>query len=191
MRITTEYVSRVQTCEGKWPDGLSATLRERKQTRTGAKSIPVGERCIAKQSPRRRLFCSLQIQYRKELGMSRVVWSDSGLLKSSRNPYRGRSYEITIRNPEVTFLGARNQPDFACVTIAYVPSDALIELKSLKIYFYDFRNRLLSYERFANVVFDDVRVCLNPQWIKLSAAFNPRGGITSELIVDSRVMEKS
>ncbi len=111
-------------------------------------------------------------------------WSDVSILKSLKNPCE-KTYKIVIKNPEVTFLGANNQPDFAKVTIIFFPNEKIIELKSLKLYFFDFRNRLLSYERFINVVYDDIVATYNPSRLKIIARFLPRGGIGSTLIVDS------
>jgi 7-cyano-7-deazaguanine reductase len=112
-------------------------------------------------------------------------WSDVSLLKGLKNPSE-KTYKILIRNPEVTFLGANNQPDFARVTIVFFPGEKIIELKSLKFYFYAFRNRLLSYERFVNVLYEDLSSVYAPARLKVIAKFRPRGGIESTLVVDSQ-----
>lgn len=111
-------------------------------------------------------------------------WSDASLLKSIPNPAKQLRYTMTIENPEVTFLGSPNQPDFAIVTIEYVASEKVIELKALKHYFHWFRDKLISYERFVSVVFNDLVKIYQPQQLKLTAVFNPRGGIQSIVAVD-------
>lgn len=111
-------------------------------------------------------------------------WSDRSLLRSLKNPSR-KDYVITMTNPEVTFLGVPNQPDFAVVRIEFTPDETIIELKSLKEYFFDFRGRVLSYERLINVVFDDLMEVFAPKHLRITMNCNPRGGISSELIADS------
>jgi len=84
-------------------------------------------------------------------------------------------YEIKIKNPEVTFLGVRGQPDFANMYITIYPKDKVIELKSMKEYFYQFRDKVLSYERLINVVFDDMMNVYEPDRLRIVMTFNPRG----------------
>lgn len=109
-------------------------------------------------------------------------WSDATLLKSIRNPAPQLDYVTTIENPEVTFLGAPGQPDFAVVTIEYVAGARVIELKSLKTYFQWFRDKLISYERFISAVYADMVVVYEPKRLTLTAVFNPRGGMKSTLV---------
>lgn len=111
-------------------------------------------------------------------------WSDSSILKSLKNPSQ-KKYVITMTNPEVTFLGVPGQPDFAVVRIELTPDKLIIELRSLKEYFFDFRQRVLSYERLINVVFEDLMVVYGPKHLRITMNCNPRGGISSELVVDS------
>ena len=114
----------------------------------------------------------------------RRSWSDPSLLKSIPNPSR-QGYEIKIKTSEVTFLGVRDQPDFADLYITLYPSDTVVELKSLKHYLFQFRSRILSYERFINVVYDDMMAVYAPNRLRIVSVFNPRGGISSRLTVDS------
>jgi 7-cyano-7-deazaguanine reductase len=111
-------------------------------------------------------------------------WSDPTLLTAIPNPSR-QGYEIKIKTSEVTFLGVRDQPDFADLFITMYPGDIVIELKSLKHYLFQFRSRVLSYERFINVIYDDLMSVYRPNRIRIVAVFNPRGGISSKLTVDS------
>ena len=73
------------------------------------------------------------------------------ILKSIANPSRD-AYEIKMKIPELTFEGVRGQPDFAQLYITFYPDDKVIELKSLKEYFFAFRSQVYSYERIINVI---------------------------------------
>lgn len=111
-------------------------------------------------------------------------WSDWSILKTIPSP-TSHTYRIRIENPEVTFLGMERQPDFGRFVIEYVPGARVIELKSLKLYFFQFRERLLSYERLVNVVFHDLLAVARPRELQVTATFNPRGGMTSTVFVSS------
>tara|TARA_R110001583_G_scaffold12612_7_gene55818 strand:- start:3729 stop:4157 length:429 start_codon:yes stop_codon:yes gene_type:complete len=112
-------------------------------------------------------------------------WSKNRLiLKSIPNPSTD-AYEIKMKIPELTFEGVRGQPDFAKLYITFYPSDKVIELKSLKEYFFAFRNQLYSYERIINVIYDDMMAAYDPSRLRLVMTCNPRGGISSKLAVDS------
>ncbi len=112
------------------------------------------------------------------------VWSDPEILTTIVNPTT-LGYEVKIKNPEVTFLGVKNQPDYANVFITFYPNEEVIELKSLKIYFQQFRNKIISYERLINVVYDDLMNVYAPNRLRVTMEFNPRGGISSKLTIDS------
>lgn len=111
-------------------------------------------------------------------------WSKSKILKSLPNP-TAKDYEVKIKNPEVTFLGVQNQPDFATVFITYYPAKLIIELRSLKLYFQQFRTKVISYERLVNVIFDDLTKTYHPKRLRLVMTLSVRGGISSRLTVDS------
>jgi len=106
------------------------------------------------------------------------------ILKSISNPSKD-SYEIKMKIPELTFEGVRGQPDFAKLYITFYPGDKVIELKSLKEYFFAFRSQLYSYERIINVIYDDMMAAYEPSRLRLVMTCNPRGGISSKLTVDS------
>jgi len=106
------------------------------------------------------------------------------ILKSIPNPTRD-AYEIKMKIPELTFEGVRGQPDFAHLYITFYPGDKIIELKSLKEYFFAFRSQLYSYERIINVIYDDMLAVYEPARLRLVMTCNPRGGISSKLTVDS------
>ena len=111
-------------------------------------------------------------------------WSDKTILKSIRNP-SSESYEIKLKAPEVTFEGVRSQPDFAQLYITFYPNEKIIELKSLKEYFYQFRSKIFSYERLINVIYDDMMDIYEPSRLRLVMICNARGGISSKLSIDS------
>ncbi len=111
-------------------------------------------------------------------------WSDPSLLKSIPNPTK-QAYEIKIRNPEITFEGVKGQPDFASAYMTFYPKNDVIELKSLKQYFFQFRGKILSYERLINVVYDDLMNVYDPTRLRIVMVFNARGGIASKLTIDS------
>ena len=106
------------------------------------------------------------------------------ILKSISNPSED-AYEIKMKIPELTFEGVRGQPDFAKLYITFYPKDKVIELKSLKEYFFAFRSQLYSYERIINVIYDDMMSAYEPTRLRLVMTCNPRGGISSKLTVDS------
>ena len=118
------------------------------------------------------------------MGSKKQKWSDKDILKSISNPSSG-GYEIKIKCPEITFEGVRGQPDFALLYITFFPDKKIIELKSLKEYFYQFRSEMLSYERLINVIYDDLISAYNPARLRLVMVCNARGGISSKLTVDS------
>ena len=111
-------------------------------------------------------------------------WSDKNILKTIKNP-TAEAYEIKIKNPEITFEGDEGKPDFAIAYITFYPDSKVIELKSLKKYFYQFRSEWFSYERLINVVYDDLMEVYEPARLRIVMEFNPRGGISSKLTIDS------
>ena len=106
------------------------------------------------------------------------------ILKSISNPSED-AYEVKMKIPELTFEGVRGQPDFGKLYITMYPGKKVIELKSLKEYFFSFRNQVFSYERLINVIYDDMLAVYTPLRLRLVMTCNPRGGISSKLTVDS------
>ena len=111
-------------------------------------------------------------------------WSNASSLQKIKNP-TNEAYEAKIHAPEITFIGAEEQPDFATADITFYPDKSVIELKSLKQYFFQFRNTHISYERIINTIYDDLMNIYSPNRIRLVMKFNVRGGITSQLTIDS------
>ena len=111
-------------------------------------------------------------------------WSKAHILQRIANPTT-EAYEQKILIPELTFLGVANQPDFGEVLLTFYPKEWTIELKSLKQYKDAFRSSLASYERLANVMFDDLMEVYAPIRLRLMMNLRPRGGISSSLTIDS------
>ncbi|WEK35777.1 MAG: preQ(1) synthase [Candidatus Pseudobacter hemicellulosilyticus] len=109
---------------------------------------------------------------------------DRSLLKGIPNP-TGNAYEIKIKIPEFTFLGVKEQPDFAVIYLTFYPGKKVIELKSLKQYIFQLRNIVASYERLINIIYDDLLSVYEPERMRLVMVCNPRGGISSKLTIDS------
>lgn len=91
---------------------------------------------------------------------------DASILKGLPNP-TGEAYEIKIKIPEFTFLGVKEQPDFADVFITFYPKKRIIELKSLKQYVYHLRNITVSYERLINVFYDHLMEVYEPERVRV------------------------
>ena len=119
--------------------------------------------------------------------MSKKTWKDaeSSILNSLPNPDGQRPYELKMKQPELTFLGVYNQPDFATLYILMYPNGKIVELKSLKMYLQQYRDVVISYDRFLNQVYDDMKKVYTPQRLRLVLDCNPRGGLSSRLSIDS------
>ncbi len=122
------------------------------------------------------------------------------LLEAFPNPYPRRDYEIVMTCPEFTSLcpvgGIESDaaelealeggaPDFGTITITYSPNRKCIELKSLKLYLWSFRNDGIFYERAVNTILDDLVKVVRPRRMTVTGDFNTRGGIKS--IITARV----
>lgn len=109
---------------------------------------------------------------------------DQSILKAIPNPSK-EAYEIKIKIPEFTFLGVKEQPDFATVFLTMYPGDKIIELKSLKQYSFHLRDIVVSYERLINIFYDQLMATYEPERLRISMICNPRGGISAKLAIDS------
>ncbi|MBI3548438.1 MAG: NADPH-dependent 7-cyano-7-deazaguanine reductase QueF [Elusimicrobia bacterium] len=99
-------------------------------------------------------------------------------LEAFPNQYRG--YEIKIEIPEFTSICPKtNLPDFATLTLRYVPDRLCVELKSFKYYLLGYRNLGIFYENAVNRVLDDVARATKPVWAEVSGSFTSRGGMRS------------
>ena len=101
------------------------------------------------------------------------------------NKYSRRDYKITIKNPEYTSVcPLTGNPDFGTITVEYIPDKLCLELKSLKYYFFEFRNKGIFYESLVNEVLEDLVSSCSPRWMKVSGDFTTRGGMTSTVTAE-------
>ncbi len=108
-------------------------------------------------------------------------------LETFPNPEPGRDYAIRIRIPEFTCLCPRTgQPDFATLDLEYVPDASCVELKSLKLYVWSFRDRGAFHEAVTNEIANRLVALLNPRFLRLTAQFNVRGGICTTVVAEHR-----
>jgi 7-cyano-7-deazaguanine reductase len=115
----------------------------------------------------------------------KTFWDiDATMLRAIPNP-TNEAYEIKIKIPEFTFLGVKEQPDFAVLYLTFYPGKKVIELKSLKRYVYQLRDIVVSYERLVNIFYNDLMKVYEPERLRLVLVCNPRGGISSKLTIDS------
>ncbi|MEN8261381.1 MAG: preQ(1) synthase, partial [Pseudomonadota bacterium] len=104
-------------------------------------------------------------------------------LETFENPRCGRDYTIRIDVPEFTCLCPKTgQPDFATITIHYVPDRLCVELKALKLYMWSFRDEGAFHEAVTNQILDDLVQTLAPNFIRITAEFNVRGGIYTTVV---------
>jgi len=98
-----------------------------------------------------------------------------------------RDYTIRIRIPEFTCLCPKTgQPDFATINIEYVPAGHCVELKSLKLYIWSYRDEGAFHEAVTNRILDDLVQACNPHFMRVTAEFNVRGGIYTTVVADYR-----
>ncbi|MGB5486449.1 MAG: preQ(1) synthase [Lysobacterales bacterium] len=103
------------------------------------------------------------------------------------NPQPARDYTIRIDIPEFTCLCPKTgQPDFATLTLEYIPDRQCVELKSLKLYVWSFRNEGAFHEAVTNEILDDLVKATHPRFMRLSAVFNVRGGIGTTVVAEHR-----
>ena len=110
-------------------------------------------------------------QYGRDMAAKAHGDIDPKVLKALPNP--GGAIELKHKAPEVTFLGARNQPDFGTLYVTFYLGEKVIELKSLKEYLYQWRNTAVSYERFLDVVHDHLMRVHKPVRLRLVCRDSP------------------
>ncbi len=108
-------------------------------------------------------------------------------LQTFRNPSPDRDYRIRMEMPEFTCLcPLTGQPDFAQLELEYVPDRLCVELKSLKLYVWSFRNQGAFHEAVTNRILDDLVHATRPRFMRLTARFNVRGGIATAIVAEHR-----
>ncbi len=111
----------------------------------------------------------------------------SKTLDTFDNPQPERDYTICIEVPEFTCLcPMTGQPDFAKLRFEYVPDRKCVELKSLKLYVWSYRDEGAFHEAVTNQILDDLVQALQPRFMRLTADFNVRGGIYTAVVVEHR-----
>ena len=103
------------------------------------------------------------------------------------NPSPDRDYTIRVRIPEFTCLCPKTgQPDFATLYLDYVPDRRCIELKSLKIYIWSYRDQGAFHEAVTNKILDDLAAACAPRYMRITAEFNVRGGLYTNVVAEHR-----
>jgi 7-cyano-7-deazaguanine reductase len=108
-------------------------------------------------------------------------------LETFPNPQPERQYTIRMRIPEFTCLCPKTgQPDFAVLHLEYIPDKTCVELKSLKLYIWSFRNEGAFHEAVTNRILDDLVKATAPRFMRLTAEFGVRGGIYTTVVAEHR-----
>lgn len=108
-------------------------------------------------------------------------------LETFANPAPGRDYTIRIDIPEFTCLCPKTgQPDFATIRLEYVPAAACVELKALKLYIWSFRDQGAFHEAVTNQILNDIVAAIHPNFLRVRAEFNVRGGIYTTVVAEHR-----
>ena len=125
-----------------------------------------------------------------ELGKRSVITDKqiadpASILESFPSPRTDRDYEIKFVFPEFTSVcPVTSQPDFATITVSYVPHKLCVEMKSLKLYFFAYRNKGIFYEGVTNTILDDLVKLLKPRRMTVIGEFAPRGGTAGVITVN-------
>jgi 7-cyano-7-deazaguanine reductase len=119
--------------------------------------------------------------------MSNMTTQASKNLETFVNPRPDRDYTIHISTPEFTCLCPKTgQPDFATMEIDYVPAELCVELKSLKLYMWSFRDKGAFHEAVTNEILDDIVKAIQPSFMRIRAEFNVRGGVYTTVVAEHR-----
>ena len=108
-------------------------------------------------------------------------------LETFPNPTPLRDYHIHMEIPEFTCLCPKTgQPDFATLLLDYIPDKKCVELKSLKLYIWSYRNEGAFHEAVTNRILDDLVAAVKPRYMRLTAKFYVRGGIFTNVVAEHR-----
>ena len=108
-------------------------------------------------------------------------------LETFPNPAAQRDFHVHMEIPEFTCLCPKTgQPDFATLFLDYIPEKTCVELKSLKLYIWSFRDQGCFHEDVTNRILDDLVRATRPRFMRLTARFNVRGGIFTDVVVEHR-----
>lgn len=107
------------------------------------------------------------------------------------NPAQHRNYTVQHLCPEFTSVCPKTgQPDFATITLDYIPDQLCIELKSLKLYYGSFRNEGLYFEAVVNRILEELASACQPRWMRVTGEFNVRGGISSVVVAETEPIDE-
>jgi 7-cyano-7-deazaguanine reductase len=119
-----------------------------------------------------------------------MTTTPSKRLETFANPHPERDYTVRIRVPEFTCLCPKTgQPDFAELTLEYVPDVLCVELKSLKLYVWSYRDEGAFHEDVTNRILADLVAATSPRFMRLTAEFNVRGGIYTTVVAEHRAAD--
>jgi 7-cyano-7-deazaguanine reductase len=112
----------------------------------------------------------------------------SETLETFSNPNPDRDYTIHIEIPEFTCLCPKTgQPDFAVLSLDYVPDQLCVELKALKLYIWSYRDKGAFHEAVTNQILEDLVNAIHPRYMRLTADFNVRGGLYTTVVAEHRL----
>jgi 7-cyano-7-deazaguanine reductase len=115
----------------------------------------------------------------------RTVTRPSKQLETFASPRPGRPFEIRFETEEFTCLcPMTGQPDFAHLTITYIPDQLCVESKSLKLYLWSYRDEGAFHEAVTNQILDDLVKATHPQWMRVEGDFLIRGGIRTVVVAE-------
>lgn len=116
-----------------------------------------------------------------------MISTSDSILETFPNPAPDNNYTIRMRIPEFTCLCPKTgQPDFAVLRIEYVPDQLCVELKSLKLYIWRYRDQGAFHEAVTNQILNDLLAAIEPRFMRLTADFNVRGGIFTTIVAEYR-----
>src|SRR5208337_1017659 len=114
------------------------------------------------------------------------------ILETFQNAHPGTDYVVRLTAPEFTCVcPITNQPDFAAIVVDYVPSDLLVESKSLKLFLGSFRNWGTFHEDCTVYIHNRLKEAMSPKFIRVSGLWNARGGIAIDVVVESGILPPS
>jgi 7-cyano-7-deazaguanine reductase len=121
----------------------------------------------------------------RTLGQYGIHEIETSQLEGWPNPHTERDYVVHLEIPEFTCLCPRSGfPDFATISIDYVPNQHVVELKSLKLYINQYRQQQISHEATTNTILNDLVALLSPRWMRVVADFNVRGNIKTIIFAE-------
>lgn len=124
---------------------------------------------------------------RKSILTAAQIANPRSILDAFENPRPQRDYTIQFVFPEFTSVcPVTGQPDFATITVEYIPARLCVEMKSLKLYFFAYRNKGIFYEAVVNTILDDLVAILKPRWMRVTGDFAVRGGTAGTVTAEHR-----